>query len=254
MKMPKAVQPSPARNAMNGTVSTPPAGAGRERDERDGQHPPRRVQAEEEPDHDREAAEEGGAGGDPQRLGRDELLGVDGRGEDRVVRALELVLHERAEHRRKHGGEQDRRRDGPGRDELDVVPAADVVDERAEAEAEREQVDERLDDRGERRRAPVRAEVDDLPDENALERRALEAVQPPPATGRGDGDRFGCHYATSSPVSSTNTSSRFAGRRSPSGISPPLRPRIETLVPVRRVRWPRASAAGSPSASRSGGP
>ena len=31
---------------------------------------------------------------DPQRLGGDELLGVDRRGEDRVVGALELVLHE----------------------------------------------------------------------------------------------------------------------------------------------------------------
>ena len=85
-----------------------------------------------------------------------------------------------------------------------------VLDERAEAEAEREQVDRRLDRRRERRRAPVRREVDDLADEHAGDRRALEAADP------GACGLARRHHAISSPVSRTKTSSRFAGRRSPS--------------------------------------
>ena len=58
-------------------------------------------------------------------------------------------------------------------------------------------------------------------------------------------------HAISSPVSSTKTSSRFAGRRSPSGV-PPLAAferRIATDVPVRRVRRPPRCASASTSRS-----
>ena len=52
------------------------------------------------------------------------------------------------------------------------------------------------------------------------------------------------HQAISSPVSRTKTSSRFAGRRSPSAAKPfaPSSPRTETLVPVRLVRSPASPA------------
>ena len=124
------------------------------------------------------AAEDAGARGDPQRLGGHDLLGVDRRGEDRVVRPLELALDERPEHRREHAREHHRGGDGPGADELDVVEPVDLATSVPEAEAEREQVDRRLDRRRERRRAPERREVDDLADEDAGER---VAVEPPDA-------------------------------------------------------------------------
>ena len=136
--------------------------------------PQRRVEPEEHRDDHRHAAEDAGPRRDPERLGRDQLLGVDGRREDRVVGALELVLDERPEHRRERAREEHRRRHDPRADEVDVVVAADAADERAEAEAEREQVDGRLDRRRERRRAPVRGEVDDLAHEHARDRGPLE--------------------------------------------------------------------------------
>jgi len=79
------------------------------------------------------------------------------------------------------------------------------------------------------------------------------ALEPPdpPARGRHRG-----HQAISSPVRRTNTSSRFAGRRSPSGARPFARsiPSTDTLVPVRRVRSPAAAASASTSRRRAGGP
>ena len=59
--------------------------------------------------------------------------------------------------------------------------------------------------------------------------------------------------AISSPVSRTKTSSRLAGRRSPSGALPLMR-RTATDVPVRRVARPAARISASTSASRAGGP
>ena len=96
---------------MNGTVSIPQ----------------RRVEPEHDRDEHRDAAVDAGTRGHPQRLRGDELLGVDGRGEDRVVGVLELVLDERPEHRREGAREQHRRRDRPGADEVDVVVAADLL-------------------------------------------------------------------------------------------------------------------------------
>ena len=228
-----------------------PAEAGEPRDERHEQHGPVRVEAEEHGDEHRHAPVDAGARRDPQRLGGDELLRVDRRREDRVVGALELVLHERPEHRRERAREEDRGRDRAGADELDVVVAADRAHERAEAEAEREQVDRRLDGRRERRRPPVRGEVDDLADEDARDRSPLE----PAESAFGDGRRDRGH-PISSPVSRTNTSSRFAARRSPSNAEAfvPLTPRIEMLVPVRRVLSPAPLASDSTSARRAGAP
>ena len=148
---------------------------------------------------------------------RDELLGVDRRGEDRVVRALELVLDERPEHRRERAREEHGGRDRAGADEVDVVVAADRAHERAEAEPEREQVDRRLDRRREGRRAPVRREVD-RPRARARpsSARALEAAERRGRAGARSRRRRR-HQSICSPVRSTNTSSRFAGRRSPVG-------------------------------------
>ena len=231
-----------------------PAEAGDEADAGYEQHPPRGVEPEQHRDEQRRAPVDPGAGRDPQRLRGDELLHVDRRGEDRVVGALELALDEGAEHRREHGREQHRGGDGPRADELDVVVAGHRRDQRAEAEAEREQVDRRLDGRGERDRPPVGRVVDDLAHEHARERGALEPAEPAAAAQR-FGDRG--HQEISSPVSRTKTSSRFAGRRSPSG-GPPLvassRRRIATEVPVRRVLIPPARATDSTSRSLAGGP
>src|SRR5215218_4326390 len=239
------------REARDADAEARPPEAGDPPDERHREHPPRRVEPEHHRDEHRDAAVDAGAGSDPERLRRDELLGVDGRGEDRVVRVLELVLDEGPEHRRERAREKHRRRDGSGTDELHVVIAADAADERAEAEAEGEQVNRRLDRRRERRRAPVRREVDDLAHQDARDRGALEAAETAPLRCLSGG-----HQPISSPVSSTNTSSRFAGLRSPSGAYPfaPPTPRIATLVPVRRVRSPAAPACASTSASRPGPP
>ena len=231
MKIPKHAQPNPAS-------------AG---DPRDEQHPPARVEPEDHRHEHRHAAVDAGAGRDPQRLGGDELLGVDRRGEDRVVGALELVLDERRVHGRERAGEQHRRGHDPGAHEVDVVVAGDRADERAEAEAERQQVDRRVDRRGERRRAPERRVVHDLADHHALERGALEAAEAALCAG----DR---HQVISSPVSSTKTSSRLVTRRSPSRSVAPLACRTATEVPVRRVRQPRAWAMPSTSVSRVGDP
>ena len=89
-------------------------------------------------------------------LGGDELLDVDRRGQDRVVGALEPILDER---RRTSPRTPTRTapRSPPSRCRRTPRTRSPptVGDERAEAEAEREQVDRRLDDRRERRRAPV---------------------------------------------------------------------------------------------------
>ena len=95
------------------------------------------------------------------------------------------------------------------------VVAGDLADQRAEAEAEGEQVDRRVDGRGERRRAPERREVDDLADHHAHQGGALEPVEP--AARCGGGDRG--HQLISSPVRRTKTSSRLVTRRSPSRSS-----------------------------------
>ncbi len=165
-----------------------------------GQHAPRRVEPEDDADEDRDAAVGAGPAGDPERLGRDELLGVDRRGQDRVVGPLELVLDEGPEHGREHAREEHAGGHRPGGDELHVVVAVDRRDQRPEAEPEGDEVDRRLDRRGERRRLPERREVDDLAHEHAAQRRAFETAL----------------HSISSPVSRTNTSSRLAGRRSPS--------------------------------------
>ena len=185
-------------------------------------------------DDHRHAAVDAGARGDPQRLGGDELLGVDRRGEDRVVRALELVLHERPEHRREGAREEHRRRHRPRADEVDVVVAADLAHERAEPEAEGEQVDRRLDGRREGRRAPVRREVDDLAHEHARERRALEAAE-----------ALAC--GAWRPVSvdllpGQEDEHVLEVRRAPLALGRvavgAVEPSTATLVPVRRVRQP----------------
>ena len=113
---------------------------GDEAEQRHQQHPRGRVEPEEHRDQQREAAVEAGADPDPEHLGGDQLLDVDGRGEDRVVGVLEAVLDEGAEHRRQGAGEDHRGRDHPGADELDVVDGRrpDVVDQRrAEPDARR---------------------------------------------------------------------------------------------------------------------
>ena len=109
MKMPKHAQPKPDSAAMNG----------------DEQHPPARVEAEDHRDEHRHAAVDADPRGDPQRLAGDELLGVDRRGEDRVVGVLELVLDEGRVHRREGAREEHGRGDDPGADEVDVVVAGD---------------------------------------------------------------------------------------------------------------------------------
>ena len=76
MEIPKFDQPKPETNAMNGTSSIPHEG----------------VEAEEDGHDHRHAAEDARPHGDPEQLGRDELLGVDGRGEDRVVRRWNWYL------------------------------------------------------------------------------------------------------------------------------------------------------------------
>ena len=240
MKMPKQAQPKPVRTPMNGTSSMPQLGSS-----------PNTIATS-----SGAQPNDAGARGDPQRLGGDELLGVDGRGEDRVVGALELVLDERAEHRREDRREQHRRGDRPGADELDVVVAADRRDERAEAEAEREQVDRRLDRRGERARLPERGEVDDLAHEHAHQRGALEAAERR-ARGARRARRLATALTQPPPRSAARTGPRGSpARRSPSGVWPFARSTPSTLtdVPVRRVLKPAARASASASASRAGGP
>ena len=99
---------------------------------------------------------------------------------------------------------------------------------------------------------PVRREVDDLAHEHAGQRAALETAEPRALLAR-----VGRHQPISSPVSSTNTSSRFAGRRSPVGsraVRVRRRRGPRCSCPVRRVRSPAAPASASTSASRAGAP
>ena len=232
--MPKHAQPKPGEPADHGHR----------------EHPPRRIEPEHHRHDHRDAAIDTGPGRDPQRLGADELLGVDGCREDCVVRALELVLDERPEHGRERAGEEDRCGHRPGPDEVDVAVTADRAHQRAEAEAEGQQVDRRLDRGGEGARLPVGRVVHDLAHQHTGEGGALEAAETSVASVDGR------HQPISSPVSNTKTSSRLAARRSPSIAKPlaPSTPRIEMLVPVRRVRIPAAPASASTSASRAGGP
>jgi len=76
----------------------------------------------------------------------------------------------------------------------------------------------------------------DLAHDHALQRRPLEPSQTPPTDAA---------HSISSPVSSTNTSSRFVVRRSPSKPAAPLLPSSATDVPVRRVCQPRERACAS---------
>ena len=221
-----------------------PAEARDEADAGHEQHAPPRVEPEDDRHEQRRAAVHRGAERDPQRLAGHELLGVDGRGEDRVVGALELALDERPEHRREDRREQHRGGDRAGADELDVVVAGDRRDQRAEAEAEREQVDRRLDGRGERDRAPVGGEVDDLAHEHAGQRAALEA-----ADARAHRDLL----AGEQHEDVLEVGRRGARRRAPAVVASSRR-RIATEVPVRRVLIPPARAAASTSRSFAGGP
>ena len=206
------------------------------------QHPPGGVEAEAHRHEQREAAVEAGPQADPEHLGGHELLDVDRGGEDRVVGALEAVLDERAEHRRQRAREDHRGGHHARADELHVVEPVDLIDDRGpEADAEGQQVDDRLEHAGERGGLPEGAEVGHLAAHHAGDRRRLE----PP-------------HSASSPVSSTNTSSSDAARRTASsGITPSWArsdPTIATAGPAGRTINPCASAAVRTSTSRSGGP
>ena len=216
-----------------------PAEAGDEADERHGQHAPARVEPEDHRHEQRRAAERPGPRRDPQRLGGDELLGVHRRGEDRVVGALELVLDEG-------------RRTSPGRPRRTAPRSRPCRcrrtrrsrsrrprDQRAEAEPEREQVDRRLDGRGERRRAP---EEEKLMISRTSTPASAGRSRRPSRAGRVSGAT--AHSAISSPVSSTKTSSRFAGRRSPVGRGAVGRVQAQD----RDARAGAARAAGRPRA------
>ena len=104
------------------------------------------------------------------------------------------------------GGERARRAPpsppSQSHDELDVVVAADRPHQRSEAEAESEQVDRRLDGRRERRRAPVRRSSTTSRTRTPVRAERSSLAHRWAGPGR---DR---HQPISSPVSSTNTSSR----------------------------------------------
>ncbi len=124
--------------------------------------------------------------------------------------------------------------------------SSSVPDARARArprpEAERQQVDRRLDDRGERRRLPVAPEDRHVAAHHARERRRFEAPDAPVARRLPAGSRRAAlrAHSISSPVSATNASSRFAGRRTPSGASPSSvsARMIATAGPLRRLDQP----------------
>ncbi len=230
---------------------------GQEPDQRHEQHPPRRVEPERDRDEERRAAVDARLRGDPGRLRGHELVHVDRRCEDRVVGLLVDAADERDEHPGERAREQDRGRHHAGAEELDVGVAPDDGHQRAEAEPERQQVDRRLDHRGERRGPPVAPEERRLALPHARHGRQLEPAHPGHRLRHGDA---GVGHSIFSPVSSTNTSSRLAARCTPSpslsassgGIASARS--TETAGPVRRVGSPAAWARPSTSSSRSGLP
>ena len=206
------------------------------------EHAPGGIEAEDHRHQQRSAAVHAGAHGDPQHLARDQLLGVHRRGQDR---------------RRRCAGTSTSRtcRTWPGTPTRTAPrwppcrcprtprsEAADLRDQRAEAEAEGQQVDRGLDRGREDGGAPVGREVDHLAHQHPAAGRGARCASGAGAAGaRGDARRRSS--AISSPVSSTNTSSRLAVRRSPSGARPrSARSSASTAteVPVRRVDSPRA--------------
>ncbi len=231
------------------------AEARHEADQGHQQHAPFRFQAEGEADHQRRQSVDARADRDPQDLGRDQLFDVDGCREHRVVGALELPADERVEHPREGGGEEHGRRDHAGRDVSHVGDAEKVRSERTQPEAEGEQVDRGLDDRGEGRGLPVATEDRDVATHNAGERRRFQPADLVRCRARPRRLRLGAH-SISSPVSATNASSRLAGRRTPSGAAPSSDSarRIASAGPLRRLRQPSAAASAAISASRCGGP
>ena len=232
--MPKHAQPKPGQRGDPGHQ----------------QHAPARLEPEDHRHEHRHAAVDAGPGRDPQRLPRDQLLGVHRRGEDRVVGVLELVLDEGRVHGRERAREQDRRRHDPGPDEVDVVVAGDGADQRPEPEAEGQQVDRGVDRRRERRRAPERREVHDLAHHHPLQRGPLQAPEPalrPAARVPPSGDLLAGQQHEHVLEVGHRGAHLDVGRRRWSAGSPPT-------CPVRRVRQPRARASASTSASRAGGP
>ena len=144
----------PVREARDHDPEARPAEPGEEADERDGEHAqPGRARTR--------ARRTTGSSRTLARAADHSISAVTsssvstGAGEDRVVGVLELVLDECPEHRRERAREEHCGRDGAGADELDVLVAPDRRDQRAEPEAERQQVDGRLDRRREGRGAPV---------------------------------------------------------------------------------------------------
>src|SRR5204862_7463639 len=90
--------------------------------------------------------------------------------------ALELPAHERVEHARERGGEQDRGGHHAGGHVLHVGQVTNVRPQRTEPEPEREQVDDRLHHRGEGGRLPVAAKHHHVTAHHACQRGGLEAV------------------------------------------------------------------------------
>ncbi len=77
-------------------------------------------------------------------------------------------MHVRVEHAGKRRREEHGRRYRPGTDKLDVADVVDSRDERSDAQPEREQIDDRLDDRARRRTHPIAFEERDLAVPDAL--------------------------------------------------------------------------------------
>ena len=234
------------------------AEAGEHADQRHKQHPPHRVKTERDSHQQRCHAVHARAQRDPQHLTGDQLLRVHRRGQHRVIGALELPAHKRVEHARERGGEQDRGGHHAGGHVLHVGQVTNVRHQRTEPEPEREQVDDRLHHRGEGGRLPVAAEHHHVTAHHACQRGGLEAVNAAHrgAHGRRAGRRRLHAHSISSPVSATNASSRFAGRRTPSGAWPSRHSarRIASAGPLRRLDHPLRSASSPTSTRRSGRP
>src|SRR5580692_3376196 len=95
-----------------------------------------------------------GARADEEDLAGDDLLDVDRCREHRVIDVHVAALVEAVEHAAEDAREEHAGRHHAGADELDIGDPVDLRDELAEAEAEREQHDRRLDDGREGVRAP----------------------------------------------------------------------------------------------------
>src|SRR4029453_16212909 len=117
-----------------------------EADERYEEHAPARIQPEDHRDDKRSAAVHPRLRRVPGRFGGDDLMRVHGGGEDRCVSLLKRASYEGHEHPGEGRAEEHRGGDNTGADEFDVAIARDDRDERAEAEAEREQIERWLDD------------------------------------------------------------------------------------------------------------